>query len=113
MISGNHFRHPIAQSVEYAVSIVIIARMILPEPGIAQSGDAKIARTRWLVAHNTTACDQLGDYFTALEYEASDLTRRIRDREDKRHVLITYEEKHFHPQGATGKWSASQRRRSR
>jgi hypothetical protein len=41
MISGNHFRHPIAQSAQYAVSIVIIARMILPEPGIAQSGAPK------------------------------------------------------------------------
>lgn len=41
MISGNHFRHPIAQSAQYAVSIVITARMILPEPEIAQSGAPK------------------------------------------------------------------------
>jgi hypothetical protein len=41
MISGNHFRHPIAQSAQYAVSIVIIGRMILPEPEIAQSGAPK------------------------------------------------------------------------
>ena len=38
MISGNHFRHTIAQSAQYAVSIVIIARLILRERGTARPG---------------------------------------------------------------------------
>ena len=38
MISGNHFWHPIAQSAQYAVSIVIIACLILRERGTARSG---------------------------------------------------------------------------
>jgi hypothetical protein len=60
-------------------------------------------RTLRIVAVDTTACDQLGDYFTALEYEPPDLTRRIRDGEDNPRFLITYEKKHFYRKGATGK----------
>ncbi len=44
-----------------------------------------------------------------LEYEPSDLTRRSRDDEDKRNLLITHEEKHLSPQYAAGKRFASQR----